>query len=59
MKKKHVVELAILFLITGIATALLNIPMRPEPQASIPEPALILLFGIGLMGIAEYLKKST
>jgi len=59
MKKKRFTELTVFCFFTGIASTLFKIPMQSESQTSIPEPAVIFLFGVGLMGIAGYVKKQS
>ncbi len=55
MKKKLFIGLAAACLFIGIASVTLATPIQAE--APMPEPAIMLFFGIGLMGIAGYGKK--
>jgi len=57
MKKKLFIGIAATCLLAGIASVTLTSPKQAEN--SVPEPAIMLLFGVGLMGIAGYGRKQT
>ena len=55
MKKKLFIGFAVSCLFVGIASVTLATPI--QSATPMPEPAIMLLFGVGLMGIAGYGKK--